>query len=143
MTDEADRVAAFINREIDGDISSSAAGSKKRGGKENWLAARRSVSMTSNMLIQPLHSYMAHTVMKHYNRETEGERGRGSSRIEQSSESFNIKRILIKDHLWASMRCLTMMCAHRSWSHLTPDSSTGTAWGRLVTSTTRSFPFPH
>lgn len=62
MRDEADRVAAFINREIDGDIPSYAAGGKKRREKESWLAARRSVSMTSNMLIQPLHSYMAHTV---------------------------------------------------------------------------------
>lgn len=64
VRDEADRAAAFINREIDGDISSSAAGSKKRGEKESWLAARRSVSMTSNMLIHPLHSYMAHTVSR-------------------------------------------------------------------------------
>lgn len=50
MKDEADRAAAaFINRETDGDVSSSAAGSR---GKKTWLAARCSVSMTSNMLIQ-------------------------------------------------------------------------------------------
>lgn len=76
MRDEADRVAAFINREIDGDISSSAAGNKKRGGKESWLCARRSVSMTSNMLIQPLHSYMAHTV-RDITAEKQEEGGRG------------------------------------------------------------------
>lgn len=65
IRDEADRAAAFINREIDGDVSSSAAGSRGEGKKEEeekdetWLASRRSVSMTSNMLIESLHSYIA------------------------------------------------------------------------------------
>lgn len=54
----ADRAAAFINCEIDGDVSSSAAGGS--GGTQIWLDARHSVSMTSNMLIQELHSYMEH-----------------------------------------------------------------------------------
>lgn len=42
--DKADRAAAFINREIDGDVSSSAAGSrgKKREREgESWQCARR------------------------------------------------------------------------------------------------------
>lgn len=63
---ETGRAAAFINREIDGDVSSSAAGSAGRGGKKrrsreergkSWQAARCIVSMTSNMLIRSLHSY--------------------------------------------------------------------------------------
>ena len=107
IRDEADRAAAFINREIDGDVSSSAAGSRgKEGGKkkkgeregerreETWPAARRSVSMTSNMLIQSLHSYMCRK-----NRESGGkvrERGHGRGRKMQCPDdlAFKNERIL-------------------------------------------------
>lgn len=64
--------AAFINREIDGDVSSSAASDththtlthrERETGRESdtGLAARFTVSMTSNML-QSLHSYVPHAV---------------------------------------------------------------------------------
>lgn len=112
IRDEADRAAAFINREIDGDVSSSAAGSRgKEEGKkkkkrkrerreETWLAARRSVSMTSNMLIQSLHSYMCRK-----NHESGGmvrERGHGRGRKMRCPDdlAFKNEMILLFIHLF-------------------------------------------
>ena len=132
IRDEADRAAAFINREIDGDVSSSAAGSrgKEEGGKkkkkgeregerreETWPAARRSVSMTSNMLIQSLHSYMCRK-----NRESGGkvrERGHGRGRKMQCPDdlAFKNERILffppLLKRLLGFHTVMPIICAHR------------------------------
>lgn len=64
MKAEADRAAAFINREFDRRFQLCGRQRRKRRKKKKkkerriWLASRRSVSKTSNMLIQPLHSHM-------------------------------------------------------------------------------------
>ena len=70
--------------------------------EETWPAARRSVSMTSNMLIQSLHSYMCRK-----NRESGGkvrERGHGRGRKMQCPDdlAFKNERILFSPPLCLS-----------------------------------------
>lgn len=143
---EADGAAAFINREIDGDVSSSAAGSggKKKRERLGWLpdaAYRwratcwysRSIAHTVSKIITCDIIRRSHSIVM--------------TDIDGLTGVWDV--VKMRGCLWiiffSFSKVLPIMCAHRSRAHLAPDSFSNDAHsrGRLATSTTtRSFPIP-
>lgn len=79
MRDEADRAAAFINHEIDGDVSSSAAGSRGEEKKKD-LAGCPTQRIDDEQHVDTVAPFIHRTycVKNHYSGDTvrEGNRGR-------------------------------------------------------------------
>lgn len=142
MRDEAARTAAFINREIDGDVCSSAAGSRR---KRTWPAARRSVSMTSNMLIESLHSYIAHAASEIITAARERNRGKVRQMRLWCLWCHWYALILVKNKSSVVIRCCqSCVCAQELGTPCAWFIQQWRAQKRGRQDTTRSFPIsPH
>lgn len=144
MRDEADQAAAFINREIDGDVSSSAAGSREEG-REGKKRERARVRSSESLAARPTQRiddwqhvdyaapfiHRTYGVKNHYS-----ERVRGNNGTVRQTEGFFLNGLsgvcgavyTMQGFFLGNDNCgfhkvVPIMCALRScWAHLAPDS---------------------